>query len=93
MRRTKQTAEYNDPTAPWWTEMNTWCEGGAIDVKRIKPFERTTDRRTVQLCSLLERLATNPAKTIQENDSLTRWLLQKRNETLIKQKFRKRQRP
>lgn len=81
--------DYNNPDAPWWEELANWCERGVINAGRIKPFTHATDRRTAQLCNLLERMATKPKDTIQENDSLTRWMLQKKNANLMEQKFRK----
>lgn len=80
--------DYNDHTAPWWLEVNKWVEGKSINKEYIFPFLESEDRRTAQLCHLLKNLQENEEQTIQENDSLTRWLLQKRNSYQLNKKFR-----
>lgn len=82
------TPTYNEPSAPWWAEVNNWCEGKTIDLSKIQEFESNPDRRVAQLCQLLKRLVQSPEKTIQENDSLTRWLLEKRNQRIVEKSFR-----
>ncbi len=82
-----QEFDYNDSQAPWWLEVNNWVEGKKVNIENILSFINSNDRRTAQLCYLLKNLEENEEKTIQENDSLTRWLLQKRNSYQLNKKF------
>jgi hypothetical protein len=82
-----QEFDYNDSQAPWWLEVNNWVEGKKVNIENILPSLNSDDRRIAQLCHLLKNLQENEEKTIQENDSLTRWLLQKRNSYLLNKKF------
>lgn len=87
----EKVPEYLDFNSPWWQEFNEWCHYRPVDLDKITPycdFSITDDRRIVQFCTFLRKLVLNEEKAIQENDSLTRWMLLQRNIMTMHRKVR-----
>ena len=85
---TQPQPDYWDEDTPWWKAVRKWEQGRNLSSQEIDDLKicstREDDRRVTQLASLLIRLQHNEMETIQKNDSLTQFLLRRRNAERLK---------
>lgn len=74
--------DYWEENSPWWRAVRLWENDIPVPNQLLEEVQRlntATDRRIGQLCRFIELLIKDEENTVQNNDSLTRWLLTRRN--------------
>ena len=75
--------DYWDENTPWWKAVKKWEQREKLSNQEIQELESYTtekeDRRVRQLTTLLINLHRDETETIRKNDSLTQFLLRRRN--------------